>query len=179
MLLGGLVGIIASAAFVGQAAAWLCVGDPALRAVVTWCCAGALLLCSVALLLMRATSPVNGAERTYRAAWGARMGGGGSPRWQAVLTAVLGPAYLALLVGLGASALQETGDADELAAAGARIVSVPVEAVEPGGKTGKGRYDDYGARACCCVATAWRFRSSRRAVRPGARLPPSTGSRAA
>lgn len=145
VVLGRLVGVVASAALVGQAAVWLCVGDPALRVTLTWWCAGALLLCFVALLLFRASSPVKDAESAYRAAWGLRVGGARSAWWQALLAALIGPAYVALLVGLGASALQEAGDAKELASSGARIVAVPVEAVEPGGKTGKGRYDDYRA----------------------------------
>ncbi|MDT0381013.1 hypothetical protein RM572_19855 [Streptomyces sp. DSM 42041] len=143
--LGRVVGALGTAALAGQAAAWLCVGDPALRSALTWWCAGALVLCFAAVLLVQVSARGTDVRSAYRAAWRLGVGGAPSRRWQAVVPALVGPAYLALLVGLGASALQEAGDAEKISAAGARIVAAPVEAVDPQGKTGKGRYDDYRA----------------------------------
>lgn len=141
---GRAVAIVVPFTLTAYAGAWLVLGAGQLRSVLAWGCSAVLLLCLGAVLAVRLASGTKGGDASYQWAWDAELPGAGSRWWRGVMLPGFAlPALLALLVGLGGTALNEANDAQRIAAAGARVVSVPVEAVEQLGKTGEGRYDDY------------------------------------
>ncbi len=144
--LGRIIAVIGPLALVALTAFSLLLGNGESRTMLAWTCVGVLLSCIVAVFMFRASSAVKGAKSAYRISWVFRGRETKSRWWQEIVVpALVGPAYIALLIGLGASALEEESDAQEIAVAGARIVAAPVEEVEQLGKVGKGRYDDYRA----------------------------------
>jgi hypothetical protein len=142
---GQTVVVLTLAALLLEAAGWVIAGPGTFRTGGSWGATAALVLCVIALAAVKGTSALPDAESAYRSAWETGLGGAYRKWWRALLVACMLPAYLAFLFGMGSAALEEPGDAQRIAASGARIVGSPVLSVEELGKTGPGRHDDYRA----------------------------------
>lgn len=137
---GRAVAVVAPLAVVVEAAAWLLLGPVPLRTALAWSCTAALALCAVALFAARSVSPSVGKEAAYRTAWRTGLRGSSSRWWRLVLAGFMFPAFVAMLFGVGASAMKETSDIHALAETETRVVAASVKKVQPLGKTGDGRF---------------------------------------
>jgi hypothetical protein len=143
---GRVVALVAPLVLVVQASTWMILGAGPFRTALAWSCTVVLALCLIVLFIARTAAPAEGAASVYWSAWQTGLRGSLGRWWRLVVGGVAIPAFVALLFGMGSSALEEPNSAQKIAAEGARIVAPSVEKARPLGKIGPGRHDDYRGR---------------------------------
>ncbi|MFC4497669.1 DUF3592 domain-containing protein [Streptomyces ovatisporus] len=137
--IGRAVAIVTPLALIANAASWLVLGAGPLRTALAWSCTVVLALCLFTVFVVRAGSPVTDTAPVYWSAWQTGLRGSLSRWWRLIVGGFLLPAFVALLFGMGSSALENANDSQRIAASGGRVVATSVEEVHSLGKSGEGR----------------------------------------
>lgn len=138
---GNSVVVVLAVALVAEAAGWLLLGAGPLRDTLAWGGTGAVAASLLAMVLVRAASPVKTRTRSYQVAWAMGLPGTRWRRWRVALFAVATTSFLVVVVALAWLTQGLTGNGQKISAAGSEVIEAPVIAIDNKAKAGPGRTD--------------------------------------